>query len=696
MTDTPPGDEPDLYLTTLAHLGYQPRPQQAELVRLLREGGDRVAVQAGTGTGKSVAALTEAARRGRRGRPSVVVTMTIALTAQYAYKDAPAVAEATEKALGKGKGMTFTRIVGRSHYLCASSPAGGFSTEPPDDDPRLIEQWIEARDQWLDTVASIGLPECSRWELDRESGVHDQDFACPGSCGGKRYGGCGARRARERGHEVQVIITNAHCLVYHYRYPFAEILPDQIAYVLVDEAHQLPDTVSSTLSAEITPGFGTAWVGSDGTPAVQIAVPPEVAHALDAPAAPGLGAAVGEVGMYACMACVEGRDQHYVARSHHDVATAFVAHVQAVRAELCASVQWAQTWSPEVRVAATAGQCERIRAAVAEYHRWVAAIASGEWGGEVTQRTDDDPEPDESPSVLETAELLALTAGVPSIVATIRRDEPEAITILRTKVARATARYLGPHAALITGTMPTTLPARVGWDDVAAHDVGHPFDYAGSVRGWISRHSGVKTPPRRLTRENRERWLRGLERTYAARADELDRFLGSGRGLVLVPSHADVAVLRRHLVPRLEARGVPVFIQPKGGGSRKAREQVTAFIATPGPAVLIGTDSLTTGVDLPGNLLTRVAWWCLPKGFTSPADEQRELLYPGYADDRLRIKVAQGVGRLLRRETDSGWVLLCDERFALHVKTATGILDRHLQEIDWKRLPVREPEGSVA
>lgn len=626
-------------------------------------------------TGKSMAALTHAASMGRPGRPAVVVTMTLALTAQYTYKDAPQIAEAI--------GMSYTRIVGRSHYLCASSKAAGFSSDPPSDDYHEIEAWIAARDEWLDQAASPYLPECSRWELNRETGEHDESYACPGSCGGKSYGGCGARRARERGTQVHVIVTNAHCLVYHHRYPFAEILPDDIAYVLVDEAHQLPDTVSSTLAAEIGPPFGTVWQGGEKSPAVQIEVPAEIAH----------GRAHG-VPREGCSAC-EHDHEHYLGVSEHDVAARLIRRVHAVRAEMCSAVNWAETWSPEERVRATAGQCQRLRTAVAEYRQWIAAIGAEQWGAPVRPRTDDDPEPEESPGVLDTIELLALTAAMDHVVASVRRDEPEIITLTRTKVAGATARYLGTPAALITGTMPRTLPARVGWPDVEPADVGHPFDYAASVKGWISRHSGIKTPPRRLTGRARDQWLDSLEGNYAARADELDRFIGDGRGLVLVPSHADTDVLRRHLVPRLHARGVPAFLQPRKGGSRKAREQVQAFIGEDGPAVLIGTDSLATGVDLPGDLLTRVAWWCLPKGFTSPADQQREALYPGYGDDRLRIKVAQGIGRLLRRETDTGWVLLCDDRFAQHLAGANGILDRHLREIVWKRLPIRQVEGAA-
>lgn len=653
-------DPPDLYAQTLAHLGYPRRPAQDALMELLRSGEARVASQAGVGVGKSIVALTHAASIGRPGAPAVIVTMTNALTAQYTLKDAPDVAEAT--------GMTYTRVMGRRHYLCASSDKGveAVGYEPDSDDPDVLDEWVGKREQWLSAQGAGAVHDAVRWEL--RPGVHDWRYACPGQCGGGRNGGCGARRARDRGEHVDVIITNAHCLIYHYRYPLARILPETIAYVLVDEAHQLPDTVSSTLSGTIGAGFGRAWAGEHPTTQRQVVMP-----------------------------ATEGRKQATILRSHHEVAAVVADGVQALRAEVCAGIAWGSVRGPEARVALTDAQARRAMDLCRYYRRWMFALSVGRypaddetWPGDV----EGIEPPDEEPSVLDTVALLALTATNPAIVATVSRDDDQVIRLTRTKVARATARALGEHAALISGTLPPTLPARVGWDDVTARDVGHPFNYGLSVKGWISTWSGVKTPPARLNQAGRREWLRRRDEVTDARADELARFIGaSGQALVLVPSHGDLDVLREFLGPRLRERGLTVFWQPREGGSPAALAQARAYREHyerhGGGGVLVGTDSLATGVDMPGPLLAKVAWWCLPIGYTSPADQQREALYPGFLQDRLRTKVAQGIGRLIRRVDDTGMVLLCDARFGEHLRGATGILDRHLREIDWKRLPPR-------
>lgn len=670
-------EPPDLYAATLDHLGFERRREQDALVALLRTGGERVAVQAGTGVGKSIAALTHAASLGRPGRPAVLVTMTNALTRQYTLKDAPAVAEAT--------GMTYTRVMGRRHYLCASSDVGvaAVGYEPDTDDPDVLDEWIAKRDRWLSAQGEDAVHDAVRWEL--REGVHDWRWACPGRCGGHRYGGCGVRRARDRGDQVDVVITNAHCLIYHYRYPLARILPEELAYVLVDEAHQLPDTVSSTLSGAIGPSFGAKWGGEHPATQRQVILPP--VRAEDGP---------------------DG-EPRILLRSHAEVADVVLTGVQALRAEILAGIPWGTVRGPEARIVLTAEQAARALDLTRYYARWCFALATGRYesdeevaarkeamaklaaSGEAPAEQEGEP-PDEEPGVIDTITLLALTASNPAIVGTVSRTDDQVIRLTRTKVARATARALGPRAALISGTMPPTLPQRVGWADVAAEDVGHPFDYASSVKGWISTWSGVKTPPGRLNQAGRRAWLRQRDEVTDARADELARFIGaSGQALVLVPSHPDVAVLREFLGPRLAARGLTGFWQPREGGSQAALAQAAAyrehFERHGGGGVLIGTDSLATGVDMPGPLLAKVAWWCLPIGYTSPADEQRERLYPGFLQDRLRTKVAQGIGRLIRRTEDTGMVLLCDSRFAAHLDGATGILDRHLREIVWKRLP---------
>src|SRR5690606_2640954 len=90
---------------------------------------EHLLVQAGTGTGKSLAYLVPAvAHAMATGKPVVVATATLALQAQIVDRDLPRIAEALRPLLGRRP--TYALVKGRSNYLCRHKVVGGF----PDDD----------------------------------------------------------------------------------------------------------------------------------------------------------------------------------------------------------------------------------------------------------------------------------------------------------------------------------------------------------------------------------------------------------------------------------------------------------------------------------------------------------------------------------------------------------------------------------
>ena len=101
------------------------------------DGKGHLLVQAGTGTGKSLAYLVPAVRHAMdSGTPTVVATATLALQAQIVDRDMPRLAESLAPLLGRRP--TYALVKGRRNYLCAHKLEGGF----PDDD--------------VDTLMSVG------------------------------------------------------------------------------------------------------------------------------------------------------------------------------------------------------------------------------------------------------------------------------------------------------------------------------------------------------------------------------------------------------------------------------------------------------------------------------------------------------------------------------------------------------------
>jgi ATP-dependent DNA helicase DinG len=141
----------------------------------------------------------------------------------------------------------------------------------------------------------------------------------------------------------------------------------------------------------------------------------------------------------------------------------------------------------------------------------------------------------------------------------------------------------------------------------------------------------------------------------------------AGGSLVLFTSYTDMRAIAGTLEPRFAAAGRPFLMQ----GADLSRTELAQQMRTRGNAVLFGTDSFWTGVDVPGDALAQVIITRLPfDPPTHPITEARcdhirdrggnafnELTLP----DAL-IKFRQGIGRLIRTATDRGLITILDSR----------------------------------
>jgi Rad3-related DNA helicase len=140
-----------------------------------------------------------------------------------------------------------------------------------------------------------------------------------------------------------------------------------------------------------------------------------------------------------------------------------------------------------------------------------------------------------------------------------------------------------------------------------------------------------------------------------------------GRGLVLFTSHAMLRQARTLMLPALEAEGIRVLAQGIDG----ERSRLISQLHSGRPTVLLGTQSFWEGVDVPGEALSCLILAKLPfRVHTDPIVEARcqrlkaqgrndfmEYMVPDAA-----LRLMQGFGRLIRTRTDHGVVVLCDPR----------------------------------
>ena len=141
--------------------------QMAEAVDHAFETGEHLAVQAGTGTGKSLAYLVPAIMRAiDRAEPVVVSTATIALQRQLFDRDLPRLADALTGAVSRRP--EFALLKGRGNYLCLNKIHNGSAADSADDVPQ---------EELFDAVATTALgrdvKRLIEWSSDTETGDRD-------------------------------------------------------------------------------------------------------------------------------------------------------------------------------------------------------------------------------------------------------------------------------------------------------------------------------------------------------------------------------------------------------------------------------------------------------------------------------------------------------------------------------------------
>ncbi len=226
----------------------------AEAVAGAVAGGRHLVVQAGTGTGKTFAYLVPVILSGRK---VVVATATKALQDQLAGKDLPYLAEHLELP------FEFAVLKGRSNYVCLQRvrELGAGDQLALDVGPRPPAEEIAALSRWAES-SETG----DRSELDREpsprawAAVSVGPRECPGAGKCPKGDVCFAEKARRAAAEADVVVVNTHLYGMHLATGGA-VLPEH-DIVVVDEAHQLEDTVAATAGVELTGGRFTAMARS--------------------------------------------------------------------------------------------------------------------------------------------------------------------------------------------------------------------------------------------------------------------------------------------------------------------------------------------------------------------------------------------------------------------------------------------------
>ncbi|MGZ5401340.1 MAG: ATP-dependent DNA helicase, partial [Nocardioides sp.] len=233
-------------------LGGQRRDGQIEMAEAVAQAfdeGQHLLVQAGTGTGKSLAYLVPSLLHGHR---VVVATATLALQHQLVERDIPRLVEA----VGDRLDVSYAVLKGRSNYACLHRIRAGV----PDDQGTLVDvpegamgkKVLELR-SWAEqqaTSGGSGERDAAPRHTDREwrqVSVGHRDCLGASKCPfGKE---CFVEVAREEAHRSHLIVTN-HSLLAIDAIEGVPMIPDYDA-VVIDEAHELTARVTQAATDEL-------------------------------------------------------------------------------------------------------------------------------------------------------------------------------------------------------------------------------------------------------------------------------------------------------------------------------------------------------------------------------------------------------------------------------------------------------------
>lgn len=613
----------------VAALGGSERSGQQEMAAAVAQAfatGEHLVVQAGTGTGKSLAYLVPAIVRAvSDDSPVVVSTATIALQRQLVDRDLPRLIDSLADALPRRP--EFALLKGRRNYLCLNKIHNGAADggdETGDGrqedlfdpmavtalgrDVQRLTAWASATDSGDRDDLKPGVPERS-WSQVSVSARECLGLArCP-------FGSeCFSERARGEAGRADVVVTN-HALLAIDAVADSAVLPEHTLLV-VDEAHELVDRVTSVATAELT----SAALGV-ALRRISRLVNPELTQRLEATTA-NFAAAIHD----ATPARIDHLDE--------EMATYLTALRDVANAARSAIDTTSDAKAASARAEAVAALSEISDTASRVLTSFTPAIPD---------RTDvvwlDHEDNRGSPRpVLRVAPLS---------VAGLLRDRvfSRSTTVLTSATLTIGGSFDAMAAAWgLTGSNAGEDPRWRGLD------VGSPFHHAKAGILYVAAHL---PPPGRDGVGSAEQ---------LTEIDELITAAG-GRTLGLFSSMRAARAAAEAMRQRLST---PVLCQ----GDDSTSALVEQFSAEPETS-LFGTLSLWQGVDVPGPSLSLVLIDRIP--FPRPDDpllgaRQRAVAARGgngfmaVAASHAALLLAQGSGRLLRRVTDRGVVAVLDSR----------------------------------
>ncbi len=661
---------------------FEERPQQQAALRAVAQAlneGNRLVLEAGTGTGKSLAYLIPAAVQAlANGSRVVISTATINLQEQLTGKDIPAL----EALLPANDGFRSCLLKGRRNYLCLRRFQGlRASPDLSDDEARIASRiliWLTQTETGDRSELRLSPGEEAIWRRlcaeGADCSADNSPFVAEGTCF--------LQRARKRAEASHLVVVN-HALLLSDIAHGGRVLPPYDD-VIIDEAHHL--------EAEATRQFG--FSGGERAIADLLdrseALRGNVRSALrGSVAALGPGGRLTGIAEAIAQAVVSARPR--AMEMSAQIGSCIKQHAagdsgggpQPLLLNRAMRVQpdWSQVEIAWENLRLALG---RVISLVEELGEALADADGSVLGLELIRA--------EVGALVEEGQELregmaaAIESEDPQRVVWLEHDRRDGTPVVASAPLRVdeTLRerlYDDRRSVVLTGASLAVqgsfdyLRERLGMEDACELLLDSPFDYG---------RAALLLIPSDMPEPGQPDYTDALSQAVI----DLARAAG-GRGLALFTSHS--ALRAAHAMTRgpLQTEGIDVLAQGIDGSPRQL---IRALKSNP-RAVVLGTASFWEGVDIAGEALSLLLIARLPFNVpTEPVFAARSAEYDEpfsqYAVPQAALRFKQGFGRLIRSKSDRGVVAVLDRRIVSKAYGA-AFLDS-LPPCQVREVPLRE------
>lgn len=639
---------------------YEQREQQGQMAEHVTRAFNEarhMMIEAGTGTGKSLAYLVPAILWAVENNQRIVIsTNTIALQDQLIHNEIPLL-----KAL-LAVDFEVAAVKGRSNYLCPRRLNTLQRRKPTNIDElrtyaKVLVWLLESQTGDKNELNLRGNAEHTAWQR-----MSAEDESCTiDQCHAAMNGVCPFYKARKTAESAHLLIVN-HALLISDVLNDENVLPDY-RYLIIDEAHQLEEAITRGISSRLDESMLARRLSDLGN------------------ARRGLmGDLLSSVSQHAPQ-----KDADKLARFIETISAATSAmgvHIEA----LFKAVQGMLLDIQHIR-ASDFGTTVRITA----QHRGKSSFAHVQavWAtlneffevvGAALARLTASMHKLEQYNIPELNDLISSTSTAARYLADMRAQlnaflvQPDENTIYWISVGQHVERpafhtapvHIGSlmeqyiwgrkdAVVLTSATLRTNgefnfIRDRLYAEDVETIELGSPFNYRESTLVYV--------PDDFPEPNEKEEYQLAIERGIIELATALD-----GRVMALFTSYSQLKQTAHAIAPRLELGNIAVYDQSDGS----SRQMLLDGFKSTQKAVLLGTKSFWEGVDIPGDSLSALIITRLP--FAVPLDpifaarsETYQDSFQDYAVPDAILRFRQGFGRLIRTQTDRGIVAIFDRR----------------------------------